>query len=827
MGCFRLCYRYDEKQKFFKGNDDYIQSSFIHIKLQEFIHEIFNDLEESNDYLCLEEFALNEQDMIEVREHISNTKRIIRRKPFRDNNKYKCGRDIDDNFENINFNLKKFSEELKSLYHYSNNELISNIIINDEENVYNMQFYKVNLDLQIPNYKTQKLKKKDYDNEDNIDNIILYYCNAKITKFMKNQFEEPRFINLPVFLTTEEGDKITKFGTFEKYILAGNYICKVFDYISQCAQDHIGECYGDYKLIGNRYNNIFPLLEINSTINISWNDDLFDENIQIIKMKKKRERKVEIEIENNVKKIKNKNLIKIDDFYFLVLNKNITKDRPIVNIYSSTNENFSENNNNFSVYLSNSDLGCFRLCLRYYPFHKQFDKYEKGIDYIQSSFIHIKLQEYIHQIFNNLEPSIDYFCSYKKTESHAYINATKLYEHIHEKRRVIKKTPFIENNKYVCGEDYKQSSYYEVNKNLNNFSELLKSLYDYNYSNNEPISKVNINDSDNVYDLEFYKVKLKLKDQEQEYIDDIILYYCNAKITKFMENKFEEPIYINLPIFLTTEEGEKITKFGTFEKYILAGNYICKVFDYSTQCLREQPGKCYGEYKLIGDRYNNIFPLLEIREQLELQEAIRYKQDVREEEKYNDKQFKDFLEREAREEEEKQFAINLQIENDKKLARDRDRDRDRYRQLQQSAKSQQDVREEEYYNYKKLLAREEKYNDEQLKEFLRREEKEEKDRREKLLVNDQKVAKELQEEDRDRQLQIINDERIARELARELAGGVIQIINDRCDSNIKNIRDSNCNQKIQKIQNVYNVRKQLIEDTERFFNKKINKKLNS
>jgi hypothetical protein len=114
---------------------------------------------------------------------------------------------------------------------------------------------------------------------------------------------------------------------------------------------------------------------------------------RIRKIREEIEREDEIErqkiIENKVNEIKNKNLIKIDNFYFLVLNKNITKDRPIVNIYSSTNENFSENNNKFSVYLSNSDLGCFRLCLRFKPFHKQFDKYEKGVDYIQSSFIHI------------------------------------------------------------------------------------------------------------------------------------------------------------------------------------------------------------------------------------------------------------------------------------------------------------------------------------------------------------------------------------------------------------------------------------------------------
>jgi hypothetical protein len=370
-------------------------------------------------------------------------------------------------------------------------------------------------------------------------------------------------------------------------------------------------------------------------------------------------------IENKVKEIENKNLIKIDNLYFLVLNKNITEDRPIVNIYSSTNENFSENNNKFSVYLSRSDLGCFQLCVR---LHNQ---YVKGDDYIQSTFIHIKLQKYIHQIFEKLIPSNDHFCSYIESETDGK-NGHKLYDHIYEKERQIKKTPFIEYNIYACGDDNDKSSS-DVNEKLNNFSEELKSLYD--YSNNEPISKVNINDSENVYDLKFYKVKLKLKLKEEKQEDNIILYYCNAKITKFMNKTPKSfPIYINLPVFLTTIEGDKITKFGTFERYILAGNYICKVFDYYNQCSENHSGKCYGNYKLIGDRYNNIFPLLEIREE--------------------------------------KFA--------------------------------------------------------------------------------------------------------------ELAGGVIQIINDRCNSNIKNIRDSNCNQKIQKIQNVYNVRKQLIEDTERFFNKKIN-----
>jgi hypothetical protein len=470
------------------------------------------------------------------------------------------------------------------------------------------------------------------------------------------------------------------------------------------------------------------------------------------------------------------NIIEIDDFYFRILNKINYNERQIVNIYSSkikqelikqdSEINFNKVNK-FSVYLSNSDLGCFRLCLYYMG----SGKYHKGDqDYIQQTFIHVKLQKFIHERLDKLDlDNVKCYCmvnpnseyNYEDNETY-YLNHkewNKINNHIDLISRKIRKEPFKEYSKNKCGQD-QDKKFTDVNNELNNFSKLLKILYDYNYSNNEPISEVNIDDSDNVYDLEFYKVKLKLKDQEreQEYIDNIILYYCNAKITKFMNKVVEpNPIYISLPVFLTTEEDDKITEFGTFNKYILAGNYICKAFDYFKQCSEDDPNRekenyCFNEYVLIGDRYNNIFPLLEIREQL----------------------------------------------------------------------SQQTTDKEE-------LEREEKYNVELLKEFLIREEKEEKDRKEELLVNDQKVARELQEVDRLRELQIENDERVARQLARqlgELAGGVIQMINDRCDTNIKNIRDSNCNQKIQKIQNIYNVHKQLIEDTEQFFNKKINKKLN-
>jgi hypothetical protein len=458
----------------------------------------------------------------------------------------------------------------------------------------------------------------------------------------------------------------------------------------------------------------------------------------------------------------NDNIVEIDGFYFRILNKINYNERQIVNIYSSkikqelikqdSEINFNKVNK-FSVYLSNSDLGCFRLCLYYMG----SGKYHKGDqDYIQQTFIHVKLQKFIHERLDKLDlDNVKCYCmvnpnseyNYEDNETY-YLNHkewNKINYHIDLISRKIIKEPFKEYSNNKCGQD-QDKKFTDVNNELNNFSELLKFLYDYNYSNNELISEVNIDDSDNVYDLEFYKVKLKLKDQEreQEYIDNIILYYCNAKITKFMNKVVEpNPIYISLPVFLTTEEDDKITEFGTFNKYILAGNYICKAFDYFKQCSKDDPNRekknyCFNEYVLIGERYNNIFPLLEIREQLSQQTTDR--------------------------------------------------------ELQTTDKEE--------------LEREEKYNVELLKEFLAREEKEEKEEIEKQLANDERLARQL-----------------AREFG-ELAGGVIQMINDRCDTNIKNIRDSNCNQKIQKIQNIYNVRKQLIENTEQFFNKKINKKLN-
>jgi len=183
----------------------------------------------------------------------------------------------------------------------------------------------------------------------------------------------------------------------------------------------------------------------------------------------------------------------------------------------------------------------------------------------------------------------------------------------------------------------------------------------------------------------------------------------------------------------------------------------------------------------------------------------------------------------------------------KHIAQRQSTTRDRF---QEAAKTKQERREQE--------RREQEISDEQL---AREQERREQERREQE-ISDEQLARELvteieeekkarerektkkadtkskqtQERDRqairDRQLaqqiqrkeeQLAKDEQYAKQLQQEYYnqyGRGIRIINDKCNTTIKNINNSNCNQKIQKIQNV---RDELIEDMNRFFNKKINK----
>jgi hypothetical protein len=64
-----------------------------------------------------------------------------------------------------------------------------------------------------------------------------------------------------------------------------------------------------------------------------------------------------------------------------------------------------------------------------------------------------------------------------------------------------------------------------------------------------------------------------------------------------------------MPILLTVPEA-RINKFGIYNKYINAGSYICKMFDYHYQCFSTEnlTNRCSRSYTYIGHRYKNLFP---------------------------------------------------------------------------------------------------------------------------------------------------------------------------------------------------------------------------
>jgi len=258
--------------------------------------------------------------------------------------------------------------------------------------------------------------------------------------------------------------------------------------------------------------------------------------------------------------------IKIDNYYFKIVNKNIKKDpeRLIINIQSSTNEKFNvENNNNyFSVYLSIDDIGlaCYKL----------YNNDENNST--QSSFIHIELQKCIDGKIKSLIES---------DECYSLTYAKNINEHVTNTERQIDELPF---------KNYNINSY-----NLNIFSHELESLYEYNNLSQQLFTLFIDNKKNNFY-VYFYKVELNLKENKDN-LDNIVLYFCSTHIEKFKDVTVEYYKKIYLPVLLTTKECEKITQFGTFKKYILAGNYICKVLD--TEINKR-------------NKYQIIFPLSQI-----------------------------------------------------------------------------------------------------------------------------------------------------------------------------------------------------------------------
>ena len=322
----------------------------------------------------------------------------------------------------------------------------------------------------------------------------------------------------------------------------------------------------------------------------------------------------------------------------------------LVYIHSANNISF-ENPIGFCVYQSNSELNMYRLAAyfnkKFYKGEKNEGELETDMDYIQQTFIHIKLQKFIidninHIPFKICNGTID---APYPLELNKLMNLFPIMDNINNTERKIKKGFFYEYNSIsdnLCGNN--NLLYNKLYGNLQTFSEKFKNSYDiisndflYNYEN----IKINENRTLNTkYKWELYSVILhKKKEITEDLPNEIILYYLIVDFCELLNISQEIPIdydydecpykKYHLPLFLT-ENDAKITEYGIYSKYILTGNFICKFLDYYTQVNKSESdvyqrletdakfttntyfGESTDPYLVIARRYKNIFPFNEL-----------------------------------------------------------------------------------------------------------------------------------------------------------------------------------------------------------------------
>lgn len=141
--------------------------------------------------------------------------------------------------------------------------------------------------------------------------IVLYFLICKLCK-IGGYYEaiervcDMKYHIMPIGLIPVE-TTINKLGLYTKYILAGAYICKLFDYYNydQCDEDEkkTGICSDKYAYIGERYINVYPYNElILHPLFDHIYDELFNEETEFKQQLAIKQEKEKIQSEENLKK---------------------------------------------------------------------------------------------------------------------------------------------------------------------------------------------------------------------------------------------------------------------------------------------------------------------------------------------------------------------------------------------------------------------------------------------------------------------------------------------------------------------------------------------
>jgi hypothetical protein len=190
---------------------------------------------------------------------------------------------------------------------------------------------------------------------------------------------------------------------------------------------------------------------------------------------------------------------------------------------------------------------------------------------------------------------------------------SKSYKTIVDSRdRIIEENPFIDiYNEAKCGEQLNIKTLQEFSNNFQRQYEVITDIpvprgnYKYTF---EEIMDVE-------GDINYITLKRNIPDAGQT--NNIELYYLNAHLcglqntSEFHENiKYVCSEDIHIMPFLLIPVGTVVNILGLYSKYILAGAYICKLFDYAVQCSPDENSKrqCTINYTHIGYRYTDLFP---------------------------------------------------------------------------------------------------------------------------------------------------------------------------------------------------------------------------
>jgi hypothetical protein len=323
----------------------------------------------------------------------------------------------------------------------------------------------------------------------------------------------------------------------------------------------------------------------------------------------------------------------IDGTTFTLLKKaNINSYQGIV--ITST---IGETRNTFNLYRSNSELGLWRFCTDFYGIKYKGDdnRFQKDphfiYDYIQTTLVHLELQKFINENYDNLEKSINPVRCIQVNSDPEIKNM------IDSQDRVIIEEPFIKYQKgpdaVVCGDNSEMHFEY-----IRRFTNELEQLYTFKYDTNTSIIPIYEFEFQEIIHIsgEIFSVELERKVPIISQTNTIVLYYMISSLTQvsihgeteLVRKKLAESMNTNIanickknmhfmPFFLTNKEA-RCNNFGLYTKYIPCGAFICKLFDYSSKQNKQcsvaeiKAGRCTPSYTYIGNRYDKVFPFKNI-----------------------------------------------------------------------------------------------------------------------------------------------------------------------------------------------------------------------